>query len=238
MRLRAYAPSQLNARISVVCGDSRDTAQQRPGAFSEAGSGGLQDVDRLRALRVAKEETIVSGMAGRYASALHALAVESGSTGAVGAALASFQKLIDESADLQRLVKSPVFSAEDQARALGAILDKAGISGVAANFIKLVAAKRRLFAISDMIADYKKLDDAANGVTRAQVTVAEPLSDSQMQALRQQLAAVAGSKSVDVDVKIDPAIIGGLVVKVGSRMVDSSLKTKLNAIRTRMKEVG
>ena len=119
-----------------------------------------------------------------------------------------------------------------------AILDKAGISGVAANFIKLVASKRRLFAISDMIAGYRKLEDAANGVTRAEVTAASPLNDKQMQALRDQLAAVAGAKSVDVDVKIDPAIIGGLVVKVGSRMVDSSLKTKLNAIRTRMKEVG
>ncbi len=187
---------------------------------------------------MAKEETIVSGMAGRYASALHALAAESGATAAVGAALSSFQKLIDESPDLQRLVKSPVFSAEDQTKALSVILDKAGISGVAANFIKLVASKRRLFAISDMIAGYRKLEDAANGVTRAEVTAASPLNDQQMQALRDQLAAVAGAKSVDVDVKIDPAIIGGLVVKVGSRMVDSSLKTKLNAIRTRMKEVG
>jgi F-type H+-transporting ATPase subunit delta len=187
---------------------------------------------------VAKEETIVSGMAGRYASALHALATEQNATAEVGAALATFQKLIDESGDLLRLVKSPVFSAEEQTKALSAILDKAGISGVAANFIKLVAAKRRLFAISDMIADYRKLDDAYRGVTRAAVTVAEPLSDSQMQALREQLAAVAGARSVDMDVKIDPAIIGGLVVKVGSRMVDSSLKTKLNAIRTRMKEVG
>ena len=187
---------------------------------------------------MAKEETIVSGMAGRYASALHALAVEQNATGPVGAQLAGFQKMVDESPDLQRLVRSPVFSAEDQTKALVALFDKAGVSGVAANFIKLVASKRRLFAISDMIAAYRQLDDAYNGVTRATVTVAEPLSDSQTQALRQQLAAVTGGKSVDVDVKIDPAIIGGLVVKVGSRMVDSSLKTKLNAIRTRMKEVG
>ncbi|MFV0280437.1 MAG: F0F1 ATP synthase subunit delta [Rhodoblastus sp.] len=187
---------------------------------------------------MAKEETIVSGMAGRYASALHALAVETDGAAAVGAALASFQKLIEESPDLQRLVRSPVFSAEDQTKALSAILAKAGISGVAASFIKLVASKRRLFAISDMIAGYFKLEDAANGVTRAVVTAAAPLSDAQTKALRDQLVAVANAKSVDVDVQIDPAIIGGLVVKVGSRMVDSSLKTKLNAIRTRMKEVG
>jgi F-type H+-transporting ATPase subunit delta len=187
---------------------------------------------------VAKEETIVSGMAGRYASALHALAAETGATREVGEALSGFQQLIDESPDLKSLVRSPVFSAEEQTRALTALLDKAGISGIAANFIKLVAAKRRLFAISDMIAGYRALDDAANGVTRATVTAAEPLNDSQTQALRDQLAAVTGGKSVDVDVRIDPAIIGGLIVKVGSRMVDSSLRTKLNSIRTRMKEVG
>jgi F-type H+-transporting ATPase subunit delta len=187
---------------------------------------------------VAKEETIVSGMAGRYASALHALAAESGATRETGAALAKFQAMIDESADLQRLVRSPAFSAEDQTRALGAVLDKAGIGGVAAKFLKLVASKRRLFAVSDMIADYRKLEDAANGVTRAQAIVAEPLSDAQTQALRRELAAASGGKSVEVDIKVDPSIIGGIVVKLGSRMIDSSLKTKLNAIRTRMKEVG
>ncbi|MDE2577777.1 MAG: F0F1 ATP synthase subunit delta [Hyphomicrobiales bacterium] len=187
---------------------------------------------------MAKEETIVSGMAGRYASALHSLATEQGATAAVGQALATFQGLIDSSPDLQRLVRSPVFSAEEQTKALSQIMAKAGIAGVAANFIKLVATKRRLFAISDMISDYRKLDDAANGVTRADVTVAEPLTDAQTQALRQQLAAVSGGKSVAVDVKVDPSIIGGLVVKLGSRMVDSSLKTKLNSLRTRMKEVG
>jgi F-type H+-transporting ATPase subunit delta len=195
-------------------------------------------VDRLRVERVAKEETIVSGMAGRYAQALHALAVETGAARDVGESLSTFQQMIDESADLQRLVRSPVFSAEEQTKALTSLLDKAGIGGVAANFIKLVAAKRRLFAISDMIAGYRALDDAANGVTRAFVTVAEPMSEAQTEALRQQLVAVTGGKSVDVDVTVDPAIIGGLVAKIGSRMVDSSLKTKLNSIRTRMKEVG
>ncbi len=184
------------------------------------------------------EETIVSGMAGRYASALHALAAETGATRETGESLAKFQALIDQSADLQRLVKSPAFSAEEQTRALGAVLDKAGIGGTAAKFLKMVAAKRRLFAVSDMISGYRQLEDAANGVTRAQAIVAEPLSDAQAQALRRELAAASGGKSVEVDIKVDPSIIGGIVVKLGSRMIDSSLKTKLNAIRTRMKEVG
>jgi F-type H+-transporting ATPase subunit delta len=187
---------------------------------------------------VAHEETIVSGMSGRYAQALFALAQESLSTDKVGADLKAFQSLIDESPDMQRLVRSPVFAAEQQVKALDAILARAGIDGVAANFIKLVAAKRRLFAISDMIRDYNKLSDAAKGVTRAEVTVAEPMSDQQLDALKDSLRQVSGGKSVEMNVKVDPAIIGGLIVKLGSRMVDGSLRTKLNTIRSRMKEVG
>lgn len=187
---------------------------------------------------VAKEESIVSGMAGRYAQALYQLAAEQGATDKVAADLKSFAALIAESEDFARFVRSPVFSTEEQVKALTAILARAGVSGISANFIKLVATKRRLFAIADMIADFGKLHDAARGVTRAQVTVAEPLSAQHLDELKAALAQVSGGRSVDVAVKVDPAIIGGLVVKLGSRMVDGSLRTKLNSIRTRMKEVG
>ncbi len=187
---------------------------------------------------MAEQDTIVSGVAGRYASALFSLARENRDTDGVAAALKAFDALIAESPDLQRLVRSPVFSAPEQLKALGAILDRAGISGVAANFIKLVAAKRRLFAVRDMIAEYGKLNDAFRGVTRAEVTSAAPLADDNVAALKEALRAVSGGKEVELTAKVDPAIIGGLVVKLGSRMVDGSLKTKLNAIRTRMKEVG
>jgi F-type H+-transporting ATPase subunit delta len=187
---------------------------------------------------VAKQETIVSGMAGRYALALFQLAGEANATDAVAADLDRFAAMVAESADLQHLVRSPVFSAEQQVKALGALLSSAGISGLAANFLKLVASKRRLFAVSGMIAGYKALNDVAKGVKRAEVTVAEPLSDANRAALESALAQVSGGKSVIVDFKVDPAIFGGLVVKLGSRMVDGSLKTKLNSIRTRMKEVG
>jgi F-type H+-transporting ATPase subunit delta len=177
-------------------------------------------------------------MSGRYAVALFALAKEQGTTDQVAADLKAFASLIDESPDLQRFVRSPVFSAEVQQKALTAILDKAGFNLAAANFLKLVAAKRRLFAIRDMIRDYLALDDDAKGVTRADVTVAEPLAEGHRAALEEALKNVTGGKSVEVNVKIDPSIIGGLVVKLGSRMVDASLKTKLNSIRTLMKEVG
>jgi F-type H+-transporting ATPase subunit delta len=177
-------------------------------------------------------------MAGRYAQALFELAQEAGTVDQVSADLAAFSGLLTSSEDLQRFVKSPVFSAEEQVKALGALLARAGITGIAANFLKLVASKRRLFAIEDMIRGFNLLNDAAKGITRAAVTVAEPLKEEHVEALKSALAEISGGKDVDVTVKIDPSIIGGLIVQLGSRMVDGSLKTKLNSIRTRMKEVG
>jgi F-type H+-transporting ATPase subunit delta len=186
---------------------------------------------------VAGETPIVSGMAGRYATALYELALESNAVGAIEADLAKFDSLVAGSADLARLVRSPVFSAEDQSKALSAVLPQVGIEGLAAKFLKLVTSNRRLFAVRAMIKDYRALVAANKGEVRAEVTVAEPLSPSHSAAIKDALKAVTG-KDVEVDLRVDPAIIGGLVVKLGSRMVDSSLRTKLNAIRHAMKEVG
>ncbi len=187
---------------------------------------------------MAEQQTIVTGMTGRYAQALYDLAWDQKATEKVSSDLKSFAAAVAGNSDLLRLVRSPVFAAEQQVRALGGILAKMEISGLAANFIALVASKRRLFAIEAMIADYQKLNDAAKGVARAKVTVASPLSPAHLEALRSALAEISGGKSVDIDVKVDPAIVGGLVVQLGSRMVDGSLRSKLNAIRTKMKEVG
>jgi F-type H+-transporting ATPase subunit delta len=185
-----------------------------------------------------KDNTIVSGMAGRYATALFELALEAKSVDAVKADLDGFDRMLAESADLRRLVRSPVFGAEERSRALRAILDKAGISGLAANFLLFVAANRRLFAVRDVIRDFRKLVARWRGEVSAEVTVAEKLSDTHLDALKSALKSVSGGKSVDLNVKVDPAIIGGLTVKLGSRMVDSSLRTKLNAIKHAMKEAG
>lgn len=187
---------------------------------------------------MAETETIVTGMAGRYASALFDLAREQHATEQVADDLNGFLALVKESTDLARLVRSPAFSAEDQVRALGQILDRAGISSLTANFLKLVATKRRLFALENMVRDFNALNDDAKGVVRARVTVAEPISQDQWAELERTLSTMSGGKSVSIDVFIDPEIIGGLVVKLGSRMIDGSLRTKLNSIRTRMKEVG
>ena len=190
-----------------------------------------------KGLALADDNDVVSGVAGRYASALYALASEQRQTGEIAAALRIVSDLIAESPDLRRLVRSPVFSAPVQIKAFDAILEKAGVSGVAANFVRLVASKRRLFALPDMIRGYNQLYDAARGLTRAEVTSAAPLSDEQVAALKEQLRGKSAGQDVEVSVKVDPALIGGLVVKLGSRMVDGSLRTKLNAIRTAMKEV-
>jgi F-type H+-transporting ATPase subunit delta len=187
---------------------------------------------------VPERDTIVSGVSGRYASALFSLASDARQTGVVADALRRFDALIAESPDLKRLVRSPVFSAADQLKALNAILAGAGIDGIAANFIRLVASKRRLFSIRDMIADYRKLDEGSRGVTRAEVTSATALSGANVAALKDSLRAASGGREVDLDTKVDPSIVGGLIVKLGSRMIDGSLKTKLNAIRLAMKEVG
>ena len=153
-------------------------------------------------------ETIISGMAGRYASALFALAKEQGITDTVATQLNDFDWMIAGNEDLAQLVRSPVITSEDQTRALNAIFEN------------------------------NKLLDAHKGIVRADVTVAQPLDDIHMASLRDALKTVSGGASVDVNIKVDTSIIGGLVVKLGSRMVDASLKTKLNSIRSLMKEVG
>ncbi len=149
----------------------------------------------------------------------------------------AFDALIAESADLARLVRSPVFTADAQLKALSAVLDKAGIGGTTAKFLKVLTANRRLFTVRDVIRGFRTLVARFKGEATAEVTVAEQLSEKNLEALKGALKTVTG-KDVDLKVKVDPAIIGGLVVKVGSRMVDSSLRTKLNAIKHAMKEAG
>jgi len=186
---------------------------------------------------VAGESPIVSGMAGRYATALFELALEASAIDSVVADLHRFEALLTESADFTRLVRSPVFTADVQLKALAAVIAKAEIGGLAAQFLKVVASNRRLFTVREIIKAYAALVARHKGEVTAYVTVAETLSDAHQGEIRNALNAVTG-KNVRVDVKVDPSIIGGLVVKLGSRMVDSSLRTKLNGLKHAMKEVG
>ena len=194
-------------------------------------------IRQLEEIFVATEDPSVSGVSGRYATALFELASVQKSVESVKADLDKFSALLTESPDFLRLVRSPVFTADAQAKALEAVLAKAGIGGIAANFLKVLTKNRRLFAVADVIRAFRALVAQFKGEATAEVTVAEPLSDANLDALKAALKSVSG-KDVDLNVKIDPSIIGGLVVKLGSRMVDSSLRTKLNSIKHAMKEAG
>ena len=186
---------------------------------------------------MAAEDPSVSGVSGRYATALFELARDQKSVDSVKVDLDRFDAMLADSADLKRLVRSPVFSAETQSRALTAVLDKSGISGISANFLKVLTANRRLFAVTDVIRAFRALVAKFKGEATADVAVAETLSDKHLDALKAALKTVTG-KDVALNVKVDTSLIGGLVVKLGSRMVDSSLRTKLNSIKHAMKEAG
>lgn len=186
---------------------------------------------------VADTSQLVSGVAERYASSLFELATEAGSVDAVGADLDRFQSMIDESEDLKRFIESPVFSSEDQLRAVSAVLDKAGIAGLCGNFIKVAAANRRLFAVPGMVKAYRQIVARSRGEVTAEVASAHALSAEQENELKVALKGVTG-KDVAVNVTVDPSILGGLIVKVGSRQIDTSLRTKLSTLKLALKEVG
>lgn len=177
----------------------------------------------------------VSGVAGRYASALFELARDNRAIDQVAGELDSFDRMMTESPDLQRLVRSPVFSAQEQDKAVTAILARAGLTGLGANFIRLVASKRRLFALPDMIRSFRARVAEHKGIVRAEVRVAEAPSERVLGDIKAALRDVARAE-VELDVRVDPALIGGIVVRLGHRMVDASLRTRLNGIRLAMRE--
>lgn len=179
----------------------------------------------------------VSGVAERYASALFDLARESSSFEKVEHDLSVVSQMLDGSADFRRLIASPVFSAEDQQKAIGAIADKAGISGLSGNFLRLVARNRRLFALPGIIQAFRDMAARARGEVTAEVTSAHPLSDAQVESLKGVLREKLG-KDVSLEARVNSALLGGLIVKVGSRMIDTSLRTRLLNVKTQLKEVG
>jgi F-type H+-transporting ATPase subunit delta len=179
-------------------------------------------------------ETAEGGLAGRYANALFELAQDQKAIDAVSTDLASLRRALETSADLSRLVRSPVFSAEDHARALKAVLDKMGAGALTTKFVLLLAQKRRLFVILPVIAAYERLVAKSRGETEAEVTAARDLSDGEIKDLKSALKSKLG-KEPRLHTKVDPTLLGGLVVKVGSRMIDSSLRTKLDGLRSAMK---
>jgi F-type H+-transporting ATPase subunit delta len=188
----------------------------------------------MRAVDVATDEPLMASVAGRYASALFELAREDGKVAEVEGDLATFQALCDESADFVQMIRSPVISSDDQEKALASVLAKVGVGMLTVNFFKLLAKNRRLFAASDIVRDFQSLAARARGEVRAEVTAATPLSEAQVANLKAALKSSVG-KDVTLVQRVDPVILGGLIVKMGSRMVDSSLKTKLESMKIALK---
>ena len=177
------------------------------------------------------ETSTTSGVSKRYAHSLFELAREQGHVEAVEKDLNDFAQLLEQSDDLKRLVRSPVFSADEQFDAVGAIVDKAGLGGaLTGNFLKVVAKNRRLFAVEGMIRAYRDLAAKARGEVTASVTVAHELDASQEQKLRATLSEIAG-KDVALETTVDPAILGGMIVRLGARQIDTSLRTKLQSLK-------
>ncbi|MEQ8665273.1 MAG: F0F1 ATP synthase subunit delta [Rhodospirillales bacterium] len=176
----------------------------------------------------------VSGLAGRYATALYDLADAGKVIDEVAADLASLGRMIDESEDLRRLVMSPVISRGEQTKAIRALVDKAGMQDLTQRFVGTVAQNRRLFVLRKMISAFHAYLAERRGQATAEVTSATELTDKQLSALNDALKGAMGT-SVSVETKVDPSLLGGLVVKVGSRMIDTSLRTKLAQLRLAMK---
>ena len=179
----------------------------------------------------------VSGLAGRYANALFELAVDNDAVDQVAQDLADLNAMLSDSEDLRKLVLSPVIAREEQGRAMTAVMDKAKISDLTNRFVGVVAQNRRLFELEGMINGFQALLAQHKGEVSAQVTSAKKLTQKQVDSLTASLKEAIGS-DVAVEQKVDSALLGGLVVKIGSRMVDSSLRTKLQHLQLAMKGVG
>jgi F-type H+-transporting ATPase subunit delta len=186
---------------------------------------------------LAAQNSVLTQIARPYASALFDLASSENQLASVETSLSDVSRLIGESADFARFLRSPVITGDDKAKALDALLAKAKTNPLVSNFLKLVAKNGRLFALDAIITGFRELAAKARGEVTADVTSAAPLSAEQAKALGATLKAKIG-KTVTLNQFVDPSLIGGLQVKVGSQMIDSSLKTKLAAMKIAMKEVG
>jgi len=183
---------------------------------------------------VASIEPQIAGLAGRYASAVFELALEEKALDVLERDLATLKALLAASEDLVRLVRSPAFSADEQAKGMNAVLDAAGGHALTRRLVLLLARKRRLFALNDVIRAFEAIVARHRGEVSAEVISARPLNDSETTELKRALKAKLG-REPKLAASVDPKLLGGLVVKIGSRMIDSSLRTKLDGLRAAMR---
>jgi F-type H+-transporting ATPase subunit delta len=182
-------------------------------------------------------KTIVSGVAGRYATAVFELAREEKRLDKVEADLAAIQSVMDESEDFRRLVASPLISREEQGKAVAAVLDRLKVQTVTRNFAGVVVKNGRLDVLPKIITAYNQLLAGERGEVTASVTAPRKLTEKQVKLVSDALAKHAG-RAVKIDANVDESLLGGLVVRLGSTMIDTSLKSKLEHLQLAMKEVG
>ncbi|HEY5048607.1 MAG TPA: F0F1 ATP synthase subunit delta [Rhizomicrobium sp.] len=183
---------------------------------------------------MASEEQVASGVAGRYATAIFELAQEEKCVEAVAKDFAALKTMIAESPELRLFVQAPVFSREEHKKGLDALLRRMEASALTVRFVLTLAEKRRLFALSDIVRAFEKMLARQRGEIDAEVTSAQALNEAQVSELKRILKTTLG-REARLEAKVDPTLLGGLVVKVGSRMIDSSLRTKLEGLRAAMR---
>lgn len=181
--------------------------------------------------------SISTGIAARYAAAVFDLAKEGGSIASLEADVDSLDTAVKESADFRTMLASPLFTREEQAAAIAALAAKMNLSALVSNTLALMSQKRRLFVLPQLVAELRDRIAAEKGEITAEVTSAAALTPEQAARLAETLKARAG-KDVILKTAVDESLIGGLVVKLGSTMIDTSVRSKLAALQNAMKEVG
>jgi F-type H+-transporting ATPase subunit delta len=186
---------------------------------------------------VSETASISTGIASRYAAAMFELSREQGAMAQLEKDVAALGAALSDSADLRRLIGSPLYSREDMGRAIDAVAAATGLSRSFRNLLALMAQNRRLFVLPQLVARLRAMIAEAKGEITAEVTSAKALTKTQSDRLARTLSASAG-KDVNITATVDESLIGGLVVKIGSKMIDTSIRSRLMALQNTMKEVG
>ena len=181
---------------------------------------------------------ITTGLAGRYAVALYQLAIDVRQVDSILQELNSFNKLIEENEQLQKLVYSPVYGADEKSAAITQLLRKAKAKDLVVQFIGTIAKNGRLFAIKEIISAFNKEVDIRRGKVSAEVVSAIPLDGERLSQIHKSILSIAEAEDVSLQTRVDSSLIGGLVIRIGSRMFDTSLKTKLKRLEVAMKGVA
>lgn len=230
---KVAARAGASADVAVLCTLSAGSG------YSEATASGAGSTTNNKRGRfpVTSATQGSTGLAERYAGALFELAEADKALDQVNGELQAIAGLVRGSKDLERMIRSPVISREEQGKAIDAILDRLGASALTRRFVGLIAHNRRLYVLLDIIAAFSRRLARARGESTAEVTSAQPLTPDQLSAIGTALKKVVGTQVVLLT-RTDPSLLGGMIVKVGSRMIDSSLKTKLLRLSFAIKGIG